>query len=88
MGMEGRHQSKGQLPPLTIGGQELLQVEEGGYMQKQQSALTVIFKLVISGLTTVMLIVLNTVWFVSISLRPVLGTLAAYVTATVWSSCN
>ena len=57
-------------------------------MQKQQSALTVIFKLVISGLTTVMLIVLNTVWFVSISLRPVLGTLAAYVTATVRSSCN
>lgn len=43
-----------------------------------QSALTVIFKLVISGLTSVMLVVLGTVnlllqdQFVSISLRPVL----------------
>ena len=53
-----------------------------------QSALTVIFKLVISGLTIVMLIVLNTVWFVSISLRPILGTVAAYVTGTVWPPCN
>ena len=26
-------------------------------------------------------------WFVPISLRPVLGTVAAYVRATVWSSC-
>ena len=47
-------------------------------MQNQQSALTVIFKLVISGLTSVMLVVLGTVnlllqdQFVSISLRPVL----------------
>ena len=44
-----------------------------------QSALTVIFKLVISGLISVMLVVLGTVnlllqdQFVSISLRPILG---------------
>ena len=28
----------------------------------------------------------NTVWLVAISLRPILGTVAACVTATVWSS--
>ena len=28
------------------------------------------------------------VWFVSISLRPVLGIVAAYVVATAWASCS
>ena len=61
-------------------------------MQKPQSALIVIFKLVISGLTSVILIVLGTVNlqfqgpFVLISLRPVLRIVAAYVMSTVWSS--
>ena len=59
-----------------------------------QSALTVILKLVTGGLTSVILIVLGAVnlhfqgQFVSISLRPVLGIVAAYVMATVWSSCS
>ena len=51
-------------------------------------------KLVIGGLTSVILIVLSTVnlqfqgRFVPISLRSVLGIVAAYVMATVWSSCS
>ena len=63
-------------------------------MQKQQSSMTVIFKLVISGLTSVILIVLGTINlqfqgpFVPISLWPVLGTAAAHVLGTVWSSCS
>ena len=63
-------------------------------MQKQQSQLlTVILKLVIGGLTSIVFIVLSTVnlqfqgRFVSIFLRPVLG-MAGYVMATVWSSCS
>ena len=61
-------------------------------MQKQQSALTVIFKLVLSGLTSVILIVLSTInlqfqgQLVAISLRPVLRIVAAYAVGTVWSS--
>ena len=56
------------------------------------SAVTVIFKLVISGLTSVILLILGTVnlqfqhQFVSISLRPVLRIVAAYLMTTVWSS--
>ena len=63
-------------------------------MQKQQSSLIVILKLVISGLTSIILIVLGTVnhqfqgLFVPILLRPVLRTVAAYVTAAAWSSCS
>ena len=61
-------------------------------MQKQHnSVLTVIFKLFIGGLTSVILIiVLSTVnlQFQEDSLRSVLEIVAAYVTATVWSSCN
>ena len=54
-----------------------------------QSSLTVIFKLVIGGLTSVILIVLGTVSlyfqgpFVHISLKPILGIMAAYVMDTV-----
>ena len=56
------------------------------------SALTVILKLVTSGLNRVILIVSGAVslqfhgWFVPISLRPVLRVIAAYVMSTVWSS--
>ena len=61
-------------------------------MQKQhKSVLTVIFKLFIGGLTSVILIiVLSTVnlQFQEDSLRSVLEIVTAYVTATVWSSCN
>jgi len=62
-------------------------------MQKQ-SALTVIWKLIIGGLILVILIVLSTVnlqyqsQFVSFSLRPVFRIVAAHVMATVWSSCS
>ena len=58
-------------PPLTMGGQELLQ--RGLHVETVQSALTVILKLVIGGLTSVILIVLGTInlqfqgWFVPIS---------------------
>ena len=76
-----------------IRGQEFLETEGGGYMQKQ-SALTVIWKLIIGGLILVILIVLSTVnlqyqsQFVSFSLRPVFRIVAAHVMATVWSSCS
>ena len=57
-----------------------------------QSSLTVIFRLVMSGLTSIILNVLGTVNlqfqgpFVPISLSPVLGIVAVYVMGTVWSS--
>ena len=66
----------------------------GLHAETAQSALAVIFKLVIGGLISVILVVLGTVNLqfqsnaVSIFLRPVRGTGAAYVTATVWSSCS
>ena len=59
-----------------------------------QSALTIILKLVIGGLTSIILIVLSTVnlqfqgWSVSISLRPILGTSATFVMARDWSPCR
>ena len=59
-------------------------------MQKQQSALTVLLKLSLSGLMGNLLIVLNTMnlqfqgRFARISFRLVLGSVAAYVTASVW----
>ena len=85
-------------PPatLTIRGQELSFMDGARWLRAEtaQSALTVILKSVIGGLTSVILIVLSTVnlqfqgRFVSISLRPILGTVAACVTATAWSSCS
>ena len=60
-------------------------------MQKQH---TVILKLVISDLISIILIALSTVslqfqhWFISISLWPILRIVAAYIMATVWSSCS
>ena len=84
--------------PLIIRGQELLkgsfrgaQVEEGLHAETAPLALTVILKLVISGLTSIILIVFSTVSlqfqgrFVPVSLRPVLRIVAAYVMVTVWS---
>ena len=153
-------------PPIDNQWARAVWAEGGGYMQKQQSALTIALKLIIGGLTSVILIALSTInlqfphnsvgkesacsagdlgsipgsgrflwrrerqptpvflpgescgqrslagyspwgrrvahnWvtlttttnlqfqsrFVSISLRPVLGTVAVYVRATVRSSC-
>ena len=80
-------------PPLAASGMRSFIDKVGEYyVQKQQPALTVIFGMVISGLTSTILVVLGTVNlqfqdpFVSISLRPVLGIAAAYVMDTVWSS--
>ena len=47
-----------------------------------------------SGLTSIKLIVLSKVslqfqgWFASISWRPILGIVTAYVMAMIWSSCS
>ena len=66
----------------------------GLHAETAQLALTVILKLVISGQTSIILIVLSMVnlqfqgQFVPISLRPVLGIVAAYVMATGRSSCS
>ena len=76
----------------TSGARAFIDRKMGIDVGTAQSTLTVIFKLIISGLTSVILIVLGTVnlqfqgRFASIALRPFLGTVAAYVTATVWSS--
>ena len=71
-----------------------LGVEAGGGLcaEVAQSSLRVIFKLVISGLTSIILIVLGTVnlqfqgQFVPVSLWSVLRIMAAHVLGTVWSS--
>ena len=69
-------------------------MQGGGNMQKQQSALTVILKLVTGGLTSVILIVLSTAnhqfqhSFFPILLRPILRIVSAYVMATVWFLCS
>jgi len=66
----------------------------GLHAEKAQSALMVIFRLVISDLTGIMLVVLGTVNLqfqgplVPVSLRPILGTVRAHVLGTVWSSCS
>ena len=76
------------------GGKSIYRCREGLHAETAQSALTVILKLVISGLIGVILIVLTTVSFqfqgpfVPISLRPVLRIVAAHVMATVCSSCS
>ena len=71
----------------------------GLHAETAQSTLIVILKLIIGGLTIVMLIVCFTInckstvnlqfhgQFVPVSLRPVLRIVAAHVMATVWSSC-
>ena len=71
-------------------GESINRVRGGGlHAETAQSSLTVIFKLVISGLTSIILIVLGTVNlqfqspFVPVSLQSVLGTVAAHVLAVV-----
>ena len=66
--------------------------EKGLHAETAKSSLTVIFKLVISGLTSIILIVLGTSNlqfqgpFVPISLWSVLGIVAAHVLGSAWSS--
>ena len=90
---QGRRQTTVQRPATpTISGQELLW--EGLHTEAAQSALRVILKLVIDGLTNIILMVIGMVnlqfqgQLVPISLRPVPGIVAAYVMATVWSSSS
>ena len=67
---------------------------EGLHAEIAQSSLTVILKLVISGLTSIILVVLGTVTLqfqgalVPISLRSALRIVAAHILGTVWSSCS
>ena len=80
-------------PPLTSKRESLYRHGEsrGPHAESAQSALTVSFRLVIAGLTSMILVVLATVnlqfpgALVSISLRPVLGIVAAHVLGTVRS---
>ena len=76
----------------TSGARAFIDRKMGIDVGTAQSTLTVIFKLIISGLTSVILIVLGTVNlqfqgpFVPIFLRPVLRVVPAHVWGTVWSS--
>ena len=78
----------------TTRGESFYRCREGLHAETAQAALAVVLKLVIGGLTSVILIGLSTVnfqfqgRFVLISLRLILGIVAAHVTATVWSSCS
>ena len=78
----------------TSGARAFIDRRRGIDVGTAQSTLTVIFKLIIGGLTSVILIVLGTVNlefqrpFVPISLSPVLRVVPAHVQGTVWSSCS
>ena len=84
-----------QRPSPTTDNQWATTFIDGGggwalYTETVQSALTGILKLVMGGLTSIIMIVLGTVnlqfqgWFVSISLSSILRIVAADITATVW----
>ena len=80
--------------PATGGARAFIDRRRRPHAETEQSFLTVIFKLIIGGLTCVILVVLGTVnlqfqgLFVPISLRPVIKLVAAYGMSTVWSSCS
>ena len=80
--------------PATGGARAFIDRRRRPHAETEQSFLTVIFKLIIGGLTCDMLVVLGTVniqfqgLFVPISLRPVVKLVAAYGMSTVWSSCS
>ena len=93
-GQGGGHLFKGGLPPpQQAGGESFYRQSKGRWLHAEivQSSLTVLFTLIIGGLTSIILIVLGTVNLqfqgplVPISLSPVLRTVAAYVVGTVWS---
>ena len=91
---EGGLLSKGQLPLNNQEARAFVDRGRGPHAEAAQSSLIVILKLVIGGLTSIILITSGTVNvqfqgpFISISLSPILRTVAAYVMATVWSSCS
>ena len=66
----------------------------GLHAETSESAQTVILKLVICGLTSIILIILSTanlhfqVQFLFISLRPVIQIVVVKVMATAWSACS
>ena len=80
--------------PDDQGARAFIDRGRGPHAETIQSALTVILKLVIGGLISVISIVLGTVnlqfqgQFVPTSLKPILRIVAAYVMATAWSSCS
>ena len=85
-GGAGGHLSRGRLPTLaTSGARAFVDRRRGLHAEREESALTFIFRLVIGSLISITLVVLGTVNlqshgpFVPISLRPVLGIVAAYV---------
>ena len=98
VGGGGQHLSKDQLlsrpcPWQAVGESIYRELGVGGlHAETAQSSLTVIFKLVISALTSIILVVLSTValqlWgaLVPISLQLSLRIVVAQVLSTVWSS--
>ena len=78
-------------PPQKAGGESFYRQSGGGrvHAETAQLSLTIIFKLVISGLTSTILIVLGTVNlhfqgpFVPISLQSILRIVAAHVPGTI-----
>ena len=98
VGGSGQHLSKDQLlshpcPWQAVGESIYRELGVGElHAETAQSSLTVIFKLVISGLTSIILVVLGTValqlWgaLVPISLQLSLRIVVAQVLSTVWSS--
>ena len=91
---EERMSAQRPTPPTDNQWARALWAEGAGYMQKQQSALTVTLNLIISGLTSIILIVLSTInlqyqgQFVPNFLRQILRIVADYVMAIVWPSCS
>ena len=94
---QGRGQMSVQRPSFPADEQRVRAFIDRGrglHAEIAWSSLAVIFRLVIGGLTSIILVVLGMVnlqflgRFVSISLRPTLGIMAAYVMGTVWSSCS
>ena len=85
-------------PPHTYtdsqGARHFIDGGRGLHTETAQLALPITLKLVIEGLTSVILLVLGTVNlqfqgpFVPISLWSVLGIVAAFVVGAIWSSCS
>ena len=89
-----REQTSVQRQLATRGARAFIDKRRGLHVDPAQSALIVIFKLVVCSLTSVIWMVGGTVklqyqgLFVPIFLRPVLGIVAAHVLGTVRSSCS
>ena len=81
------------LPQATRGARALME-RRWGHTGSSQSAPSVLFTVASGGLASIILAVSGTVSLqfqsplVSISLRPILRTVAADVRSTVWSSCS